>query len=307
MKSLIILIFLFALQATITHASDLAQEITDLPITTLSGKQISLGQYKNNRPVYLKFWASWCQPCRKQMPHFQNVEEKYGDKIKVIAINLGVNDSIKFINDTKNEFGLTMPIAIDTSGKLAQAFKLVGTPYHVLIDQNGKIVHTGFEASKELDKKIQLLTKKESSDLPDISLSTRSTKQIIIKDKKLTALFFTAAWCDWYLKESRPSMSENCINAQNSVNSLFKKFPQYNWVGITSRLWTGEKDLEKYKKKYKISYPIAIDTSNEAFFSYKVKKFPTLILVENGKELLRIDKFDNQNELINNVKRYSHN
>lgn len=307
MKQLITTMLLLSMLLKIVHASTLDQETLALPITTLAGETINLGQYKNNTPVYLKFWATWCQPCRKQMPHFQHTQEKYGEKIKVIAINLGVNDSIKRVNETKNEFGLSMPIAIDSSGKLAQAFNLIGTPYHVLIDKNGNIVHTGFEASKELDKKIQLLIAKKPSDLADISVSSGSNTPIEIKSNtnKLTALFFTATWCDWYLKDSRPAMSKNCIDAQNAINTLYQKFPEYNWIGITSRLWTGEKELNTYKKKYKIVHPIAIDTSNDTFFTYKVKKFPTLILIKNGKELVRIAEFDDQEKLIRNLKLYS--
>ena len=309
MKQLITTMFLLSMLLKVAHASSVDQEILALPITTLTGETISLGQYKNDRPVYLKFWATWCQPCRRQMPHFQHTQEKYGKKIKIIAINLGINDSIKLVKETKNEFGLTMPIAIDTSGKLAQAFNLVGTPYHVLIDKNGAIVHKGFKASKELDKKIQLLTAKKPSDLPDISVPSDSNTPIEIKSNahKITALFFTATWCDWYLKDSRPAMSKNCIAAQHIINTLYQKFPEYNWVGITSRLWTGEKELNKYKKKYNIIHPIAIDTSNDAFFTYKVKKFPTLILIKNGKELTRIVEFDNQEKFIRNFKLYSRN
>ncbi|MFV1985402.1 MAG: redoxin domain-containing protein [Thiohalomonadales bacterium] len=309
MKYLIQILFLFSMLCGITQASPISSKVLSLPITTLSGETISLGQFKGNQPVYLKFWATWCRPCRKQMPHFQDIQKKYGQKIKVIAVNLGVNDSVKQVHDTKDEFGLTMPIAIDTSGKLAQAFNLVGTPYHVLIDKKGNIVHTGFEASKALDKKIQLVITNKPITLPDISLSpsSDSKSQRVIKhiDKKPTVLFFVATWCDWYLKESRTAMSKQCVTAQNSINALYPQFPQFNWVGIASRLWTGEKELEEYKKKYNIIHPIEIDTTNNAFFNYRVKKFPTLILVNNGKEVLRINEFNNQKQLSEKLKQFS--
>ena len=43
--------------------------------------------------VYLKFWATWCQPCREQMPHLQETYESFGDDIEVIAVNIDINDS----------------------------------------------------------------------------------------------------------------------------------------------------------------------------------------------------------------------
>jgi len=309
MKYLTQILFLFSMLCGITQASPINSTILSLPITTMNGDTISLGQFKDNQPVYLKFWATWCQPCRKQMPHFQDIQTKYGHKIKVIAVNLGINDSVNLINATKNEFALTMPIAIDTSGKLAQAFNLIGTPYHVLIDKRGNIVHTGFETSKSLDKKIHLVAENKPTALFDISLTSSSDakSQRIIKHlgKKPTVLFFVATWCDWYLKESRTAMSQQCVTAQNSINTLYPQFPQLNWVGIASRLWTGEKELAEYKKKYNIIHPIAIDTSNNAFFNYQVKKFPTLIIVNNGKEVLRINEFNNQKQLSEKLKQLS--
>jgi len=230
------------------------------------------------------------------------------NKIKVIAINIGVNDSIKLVNETKNEFGLTMPIAIDTSGDLAQAFNLIGTPFHVLIDKKGNIIHTGFDASSELDKKIEFLSTNNSTNQKEVSLQSNETikspPQFNDLQKKDTILFFVATWCDWYLKESRPDISTRCINAQNTINTLYKKFPEYNWVGVVSRLWTGDEELKKYSEKYNISHPLAIDISNELFFKYKVKNFPTLIVLNNGKQVLRINEFNDIEYLANKLKQY---
>jgi len=309
MKYIALILFIFSMSCAVAQAATISPKILSLPITTLTGETITLGDYKGNQPIYLKFWATWCRPCRKQMPHFQHIQKKYGNKIKVIAVNLGVNDSsISLVNDTKDEFGLTMPIAIDTSGKLAQAFNLIGTPYHILIDKKGSIVHTGFEASKELDKKIQLLINNKATSLPDISLPPASNfkPQQLTRNisKKTSVLFFVATWCDWYLKESRTAMSKKCVDAQNSINTLYQQFPQYNWIGIASRLWTGEKELAEYKKKYNIFHPIAIDTTNETFFKYKVKNFPTLILIKNGNEVMRVTNFSNQAQLTDKLKQY---
>ncbi len=290
-----------------TYASTIDQKTLTLPIKTLSGETINLGQYIGKKPIYLKFWATWCQPCQKQMPHFQNVQEEYGEKIKIIAVNLDVNDDMDSVKKIMDEFNLTMPVALDSSGELAQAFNMIGTPYHVLIDKNGNVVHKGHDASEALDRKIELLLTNDLATFTDISLSHNSNEKLKISDnsKKVTALFFVATWCDWYLKDTRPTMSVNCITAQNSVNTLYRKFPQYNWVGVASRLWTGEKELDEYKEKYRVLHPIAIDTSNGVFFRYGVKDFPTLILVENGKEILRVKKFNNLNQLSGELKQYS--
>ncbi len=306
MKYSILIVFLLGLINSVS-ATPIDDKVLSLPIKILGGDTVTLGDYKGKKAVYLKFWATWCKPCRKQMPHFEKVQKQYGKKIKVIAINLGVNDSIKLVNSTKDEFSLTMPIAIDTSGELAQAFNLIGTPYHILIDKNANIIHKGFDASTELDNKLKLISKNQFVGHNEISQKMLDTKiaSTILNNIKTdnTVLFFVATWCDWYLKESRPAISSQCVNAQNAINRLYKQFPDYNWIGVVSRLWTGETELKKYIKKYNISNPLAIDTTNEVFYKYGVKNFPTLIVLKKGREVLRVTKFNNIKPLIKELKK----
>ena len=145
-------IFMFWALSGLVQASEVNQETRALPITLLSGQTVTLDQYKGKRPVYLKFWATWCQPCRKEMPHLQHTFEKYGDKVQVIAINLGINDDLKSVAAIQKEFALSVPMTLDKSGQLAKAFNLIGTPYHVLLDKNAQVVHQGHEATTALDE-----------------------------------------------------------------------------------------------------------------------------------------------------------
>src|SRR5690606_23892937 len=103
----------------------------------------------------------------QQMPHFEHVQQKYGDEIEVIAINIGINDDIGSINDTIKEFGLTMPMAIDASGDLAQAFRLIGTPYHLVFDKDMNLIHRGHEADSVLDSSLALVAQKQQSEILD--------------------------------------------------------------------------------------------------------------------------------------------
>src|SRR4030088_900015 len=65
-----------------------------LVVRTIDGKQIDLGSLYGRKAVYLKFWATWCKPCREQMPHFERTYESAGSDLAVIAVNAGFNDSI---------------------------------------------------------------------------------------------------------------------------------------------------------------------------------------------------------------------
>ncbi|MCK9505917.1 MAG: redoxin domain-containing protein [Porticoccaceae bacterium] len=289
-------LFLVSLQS---YATNLPDELLNTPIHLISGGKTSLAEYRGKKPVYLKFWATWCQPCRKQMPHFENVQKSYGDEIVVIGINLGINDDADAVQKTIEEFGLTMPMAIDKSGDLAQKFRLIGTPYHLLFDKDMNLVHQGHEADESLDNKLALVAQTKVSEIIDseILVEHEADIQLDTDDGKFHALFFTATWCDWYLKDSRPKASESCIAAQNRINSLYKEYPEFTWLGVVSRLWTGDQDLLEYAAKYKIEHPAKIDKSNRLFHQYRVNDLPVLILIKDGEVVARITDFHDSDRI----------
>lgn len=277
---------------TLVHAQE--SSLFDTDLKTMDGQSITLEEYAGKKPVYLKFWASWCKDCLKQMPHLQEIYEVYGDDIEVFSVNLGVNDSVEAIKNVQETFSLTVPILIDDSGKLAQAVSLVGTPYHLLIDIDGKVVFKGHEASAQLDKTIKLLASSASITIPTVGIEQRLVQTSLIENKSLTALFFTATWCDWYLEESRPLMSKNCVAGQQQANLLYKDTTDLNWLGVISHLWTGDKELAEYRDKYQIKYPMFVDSNDQEFVRYQVKDFPTLIVLKEGKEVFRISDFSDE-------------
>src|SRR5215471_4910745 len=64
-------------------------------VKTIDGEQIDLGSLYGKKAVYLKFWATWCQPCREQMPHFEHIYQSAGPDLAVIAVNIGVDDTVE--------------------------------------------------------------------------------------------------------------------------------------------------------------------------------------------------------------------
>ena len=119
---------------------------------------VSLSSYRG-KVVYVDFWASWCEPCRKSFPWMSDVQQRFGNDLKVIAINLDQEraPAIEFLKKLDPKF----TIAFDPSGKVAEAYKVKGMPSSYLIDQRGRIVkaHVGFRApdKSELEKEIETL------------------------------------------------------------------------------------------------------------------------------------------------------
>jgi len=76
-----------------------------LVVTTIDGETIDLGRLYGKQAVYLKFWATWCVPCREQMPHFERTYETAGTDLAVIAVNTGFNDPIGDVRDYRRKMG----------------------------------------------------------------------------------------------------------------------------------------------------------------------------------------------------------
>src|SRR4051812_18405306 len=59
----------------------------------LDQKTVDLGQYLGSKPVFLEFWATWCESCRELMPHVQTAQKAYGSKVEFLGINVAVNET----------------------------------------------------------------------------------------------------------------------------------------------------------------------------------------------------------------------
>ncbi len=284
-RLLFILCLLLACHASAAESASVFDETVELH----GGGALELADVVGDKPVYLKFWATWCGTCMEQMPHLERIFREYGDDLTIVSVNIWVNESEQAVDATIDEFGLTVPVAIDRRGGLTQGFGIVGTPYHVLIDGHGDVVHTGSDADLDLDQKIELLASSRASGLvPIVPEPTETTApSMLASSEGTTLLFFTATWCDWYLEESRPSMSAACVDAQRSINQLYERQPELGIQGVATRLWTGEKELDEYIEKYAVEFPMSVDSSNETFFALNVKSVPTLIVMKDGREVGR--------------------
>lgn len=136
----------------------------DAPGFTLPGQNrtIQLSQYKG-KVVYLDFWASWCEPCKRSFPWMNELQQQYGENgFEIIAVNLDEsrNDAEAFLEKMPAKFD----VAFDKSGKTAEAYNLKAMPSSFLIDRDGKLVHKSLgyraEEKKILEKKIQQLVGK---------------------------------------------------------------------------------------------------------------------------------------------------
>ena len=107
------------------------------------GEEIVLSQQLAAKPVMLYFWATWCPYCKKETPKLVTFNKNFAEKINVIGINVGVNDSVAKIHDYVREFDVNFPIVYDESQLISPAYGVNGTPVFVVISQSQQILYRG--------------------------------------------------------------------------------------------------------------------------------------------------------------------
>ncbi|MDC0932304.1 peroxiredoxin family protein [Arcobacteraceae bacterium] len=156
-KILIILAMIFSINNL--NAVELGQKAPNFEATTISGKQVSLEQFKGKKAVWLVFWATWCPYCTKEIPALKELHKKYGDKIEILAINIGVRDSVEKSQDYKFEHDL--PYDIIFSNEITRQYEVRGTPTQIVIDAKGVVAFKGTRVPKNItDENIQALLAK---------------------------------------------------------------------------------------------------------------------------------------------------
>ena len=108
----------------------------NLPL--LDGTKISLSQFKG-KVVFLNFWATWCGPCRSEMPSMEAVYQKLKDKgLEILAVNLG--DSKSKVSAFMNENKLSFPAVLDEKSVTGSYYNVQAIPATYIIDKRGLIV-----------------------------------------------------------------------------------------------------------------------------------------------------------------------
>lgn len=97
----------------------------------------------DGRPLILNFWASWCAPCREEMPALQQAyEDNQDDRLVVLGVNETYMDDVAAARDFVNELELTFPNIRDDAGDMSsQLYRVIGLPTSVFISAEGEVVH----------------------------------------------------------------------------------------------------------------------------------------------------------------------
>ncbi|MDR1315875.1 MAG: TlpA family protein disulfide reductase [Spirochaetales bacterium] len=117
---------------------DTSFPISDFSLPLLDGKMQSLSSLKG-KVVFLNFWATWCPPCRNEMPDMEKLYNRFKNEgLEFLTVNIQENK--REIESFMKEFKLTFPVVIDFSGEVAGQYGIRGIPTTYIIGRDGRII-----------------------------------------------------------------------------------------------------------------------------------------------------------------------
>lgn len=160
-KNIFILIFLALLTFLTFHAFAMGEKPASKTLESLSGEKLDLSKTAG-KVVFLNFWATWCPPCRSEMPSIQKLYEEIKDE-KFIVAAISLDNNIETAREFARANNYTFPIYFDRDKSAAKKYSIRGIPATFIIDKKGEIAfqHVGARdwASQDMLIKIKALVK----------------------------------------------------------------------------------------------------------------------------------------------------
>ena len=127
---------------------NLRDEKIDFQLTGLDGKPYRLSDYRG-KVVVLNFWATWCPPCQREMPTLESLHKSGNKDLAVLAIS---DEESKIISEyAASKGGYTMPLLLDSGGKLHDRYGRRGIPHTIIIGRDGKIAEQFYGMKSEVE------------------------------------------------------------------------------------------------------------------------------------------------------------
>ena len=145
---------LIAFGADAARAQDVGIPLGQVPqavvVEDLDGGPVDLGALAGSKPMLVEFWATWCPLCRALEPQLASAAQRYGDRLEVVIVAVGVNQSPRTVKRHLDKHALPGRVVFDGQGKATRAFQAPSTSYVVVLDAAGRVAYTGVGEDQDL-------------------------------------------------------------------------------------------------------------------------------------------------------------
>lgn len=126
----------------------------DFTVLDSDGNEVRLSDFAGE-PIVINFWATWCPPCRAELPDFNEMYTKYGNDVNFLMVNLtdGISETIEGVKSFVSQEGYTFPVYYDTKSDAANTYSVYSIPLTLFIDKSGSIIgnHVGAMSGQTLE------------------------------------------------------------------------------------------------------------------------------------------------------------
>lgn len=117
----------------------------------LDGNAVMLLDYvEPGQPAVLEFWATWCEQCEALQPQFDELQARYGDRVSVVAVAVGVSQSVRRVKRHLEDHDPGYPYLFDKRGAAVRAYNATTTSIVVMLDAEGNVAYTGVGTDQDI-------------------------------------------------------------------------------------------------------------------------------------------------------------
>ena len=125
------------------------QNTPDFTLLNLNKEPVTLSSFREKRPALLFFWATWCPFCRQQIPELVRLRDQYSrEALEILAID--IQETGEEVAPYAEKMGMNYTVLLDATGAVSGSYGIVGVPTLILVDKEGKRIHTDHALTREL-------------------------------------------------------------------------------------------------------------------------------------------------------------
>lgn len=191
----------------------------DFTLEDADGNQVSLTQF-GDKLIVLDFWATWCVPCVKELPHLSVLQEKYGDDIQILAITIDKARSVSKAKAFVKSNSFNFITLLDPNKEVAQLYNMVNPPRTMMIDPNLNVIfsHDGYKAGDEVHMEEVLVEWIENKDKHKPELAGGIGSQL---DSNLSITGINEAK---YVYNNAPDSLKQYLHEEFNFNVIYNNF-----------------------------------------------------------------------------------